>query len=67
MTDKKARSTFLQSIIAVLWAFLGVRKGDGQKQDMASLSFVHVIIAAVVGVILFMGTLLLIVKLVLLK
>lgn len=67
MPDTKQRSTFLQSIIAVLWAFLGVRKGDGQKQDMASLSFVHVIIAAVVGVILFMGTLLLIVKLVLLK
>jgi len=34
---------------------------------MASLSFVHVIIAAVVGVIIFMGILLLIVKLVLLK
>jgi hypothetical protein len=67
MPDKAPRSTFIQSIIAVLWAFLGVRKGDGQKQDMASLSFVHVIIAAVLGVILFMGTLLVIVKLVLLK
>lgn len=67
MSNKKPRSAFLQSMVAVLWAFLGVRKGDGQKQDMASLSFVHVIIAAVVGVIIFMGTLLLIVKLVLLK
>ena len=67
MPDNQPRSAFLQSMVAVLWAFLGVRKGDGQKQDMASLSFVHVIIAAVVGVLIFMGTLLLIVKLVLLK
>jgi hypothetical protein len=66
MTDKQ-RSSFLQSMIAVLWAFLGVRKGDGQKRDMSSVSFVHVIIAAVIGVVLFMGVLLLIVKLVLLK
>jgi len=67
MTEKKTRSTFIQSMVAILWAFLGVRKGEGQDQDMASLSFVHVIIAAVVGVIIFMGILLLIVKLVLLK
>ena len=67
MPDKAPRSTFIQSIIAVLWAFLGVRKGDGQKQDMASLSFVHVIIAGVVGVIIFMTILLLIVKAVLAK
>ncbi|WP_108648013.1 DUF2970 domain-containing protein [Polynucleobacter rarus] len=67
MSENKTRSTFLQSMVAILWAFLGVRKGKGQEQDMASLSFVHVIIAAVVGVIIFMGLLLLIVKLVLLK
>jgi hypothetical protein len=67
MNEKKTRSTFIQSMVAILWAFLGVRKGEGQDQDMASLSFVHVIIAAVVGVIIFMGILLLIVKLVLLK
>jgi hypothetical protein len=48
MTDKH-RSSFLQSMVAVLWAFLGVRKGDGQKRDMSSVSFVHVIIAAVIG------------------
>lgn len=67
MPEKINRSTFMQSMIAILWAFLGVRKGDGQQQDMSSLSFVHVIIAAVVGVLIFMGILLLIVKLVLLK
>jgi hypothetical protein len=58
---------FLKSMKAVLWGFLGVRKGQGQEEDMASLNFVHVIIAGVVGVVIFMTTLLLIIKAVLAK
>lgn len=56
------KSTFMQSMIAVLWAFLGVRKKSGLQEDVASLSFVHIIIAGVVGALIFMGVLLLIVK-----
>jgi hypothetical protein len=58
------KSTFTQSIIAVLWAFLGVRKKSGLQEDVASLSFVHIVIAGVLGAIIFMGILLLIVKVV---
>ena len=50
---------------AVLWGFLGVRKGKGHEEDMASLSLVHVIIAGVIGVVIFMVVLLMIVKAVL--
>jgi hypothetical protein len=60
-------SRFFKSMRAVFWGFLGVRKGQGQEEDMASLTFVHVIIAGVVGVIIFMTILLLIVKAVLAK
>jgi hypothetical protein len=56
------KSTFMQSMVAVLWAFLGVRKKTGLQEDVASLSFVHIVIAGVVGALIFMGTLLLIVK-----
>ena len=56
------KSTFTQSMIAVLWAFLGVRKKSGLQEDVASLSFVHIIIAGVLGALIFMGVLLLIVK-----
>jgi hypothetical protein len=56
------KSTFMQSMIAVLWAFLGVRKKSGLQEDVASLSFVHIIIAGVLGALIFMGVLLLIVK-----
>ena len=56
------KSSFIQSMIAVMWAFLGVRKKSGLQEDIASLSFVHIIIAGVLGALIFMGTLLLIVK-----
>jgi hypothetical protein len=56
------KSSFTQSIIAVLWAFLGVRKKSGLQEDVASLSFVHIVIAGVLGALIFMGVLLLIVK-----
>lgn len=49
-------------MIAVLWAFLGVRKKSGLQEDVASLSFVHIVIAGVLGALVFMGVLLLIVK-----
>jgi hypothetical protein len=60
----KKKSSFMQSMKAVMWGFLGVRKNSGLQEDVASLSFVHIIIAGVVGALIFMATLLLIVKLV---
>ena len=56
------KSSFIQSMVAVMWAFLGVRKKSGLQEDVASLSFVHIIIAGVLGALIFMGILLLIVK-----
>jgi ABC-type antimicrobial peptide transport system permease subunit len=61
----KKKSSFLQSMVAVMWAFLGVRKKAGLQKDVASLSFFHIILAGIVGALIFMSTLLLIVKFVL--
>ena len=58
----KKKSSFMQSMKAVMWGFLGVRKQSGLQEDVASLSFVHIIIAGVVGALIFMSALLLIVK-----
>ena len=58
----KKKSSFLQSMIAVMWAFLGVRKKSGLQDVVASLSFIHIIIAGVLGALIFMSVLLLIVK-----
>jgi len=59
------KSGFVKSMKAVLWAFLGVRKKAGLQDDVASLSFVHIIIAGVFGALVFMAILLLIVRAVL--
>ncbi len=53
---------FLISMRAVLWGFLGVRKRSGQDADMASVTFVHIVLAGVLGAIIFMTILLFIVK-----
>ena len=45
-----------------MWGFLGVRKKSGLQDDVASLSFVHIVIAGVLCALIFMGVLLLIVK-----
>ena len=53
---------FLISMRAVLWGFLGVRKRSGQDADMASVTFVHIVLAGILSAIIFMTILLLIVK-----
>ena len=59
------RSSFLQTLGAVLWSFFGVRKGRDHDRDMARLNPVHVIITGVVAGILFVLTLVMVVRVVL--
>ena len=59
------RSSVLQTLGAVLWSFFGVRKGRDHDRDMASLNPVHVIITGVVAGILFVLTLVIVVRVVL--
>ena len=35
------------------WSFLGIRKGSDYQQDMARLNPVHVILAGIIGALLF--------------
>lgn len=63
--EKEKRSSlvmFLISMRAVFWGFLGVRKRSGQDADMASVTFVHIVLAGILGAIIFMAILLMIVK-----
>lgn len=61
--EKPRKSSFLATMKAVLWSFLGVRKKSGYEQD-AQLNPVHVIIAAIIGFVIFITILLIIVKVV---
>ncbi|MDM5176411.1 DUF2970 domain-containing protein [Massilia sp. DJPM01] len=47
---------------AVFWSFLGIRKRSDYEKDSASLNPVHVVIAGLIGVMLFIGVLIALVK-----
>ncbi len=58
----KRKTSFLATIKAVLWSFLGIRKKQGYEQDAAELNPVHVIIAGLIGALLFVLSLIAVVK-----
>ena len=63
--DKKA--SFLYSLKAVFWSFFGLRRKSDFDTDSAKLNPVHIVIAALIGVAVFIGLLITVVKLVVAK
>lgn len=59
------RASIGQTVAAVLWSFFGVRKGRDHERDMVQLNPVVVIITGVVAAVLFVLSLVMVVKLVL--
>jgi hypothetical protein len=57
-----ARASFLRTVRAVAWSFLGIRKNSEFRDDMGRLNPVHIIVVAVLGVALFVGALVLLVN-----
>jgi hypothetical protein len=47
--------SFMRSIKAVAWSFIGIRKRSEYEQDLGKVNPFHVIIAALLGVALFVG------------
>lgn len=47
------QGSILQTVKAVAWAFLGVRKNSAYQQDLGRLNPLHVIAVALVAVLLF--------------
>ncbi len=58
----KRKASFGATMKAVFWSFLGIRKKSDYEKDAAQLNPVHVIIAAVIGALIFISTLVIIVK-----
>ena len=56
------KASFGATMKAVFWSFFGIRKRSDYEKDSASLNPVHVIIAALIGVALFIGVLIMLVK-----
>jgi hypothetical protein len=54
--------SFLQTVKAVAWSFVGLRKGSGYQQDIQRLNPVHVVVAGIIGAVLFVLTIVLLVR-----
>lgn len=63
-TDKPhlRKASFLATMKAVCWSFFGVRKRKDYESDAANLNPVHVIIAGLIGVAIFIGLIMLAVQ-----
>ena len=58
----KRKMSFVATLKAVFWSFLGIRKKSDYEKDAAQLNPVHVIIAGVIGALIFISILITIVK-----
>ena len=64
MTVATRKASFAQVARAVFWWFFGVRKKKDYESDSVSISPVQVIAAGLIGAVLFVPTLIIVVKLV---
>ena len=55
-------ASFGQTVKAVAWSFLGIRKRAGYEEDGQKLNPVHVIVAGVIGAAVFVAVLVMIVR-----
>jgi hypothetical protein len=63
----RRKASFMATAKAVFWSFFGVRKKSDYERDAAELNPVHVLIAGVIGALIFIGILIAIVKVVVAK
>ena len=54
--------SFVQTVRAVAWSFLGIRRRAGHEQDLQQLNPVHVLVAGILGAALFVAMLVLLVR-----
>jgi Protein of unknown function (DUF2970) len=56
------KGSFVQTMKAVAWSFFGVRKRSDLEKDVSQLNPIHVVIAGVLGALLFVAVLVLLVN-----
>ena len=56
------RGSFLQTMCAVAWSFLGIRRSKDLEADVQKLNPVHVVIAGIAGAAVFVAALVLLVR-----
>ena len=53
---------FFQTLKAIAWGMLGVRKGSGYQDDISKLNPVHLVVAGLLCGVIFVASLVLVVR-----
>lgn len=53
------KGSIFRTVKAVMWSFVGLRARGDYEQDVAQLNPVHIVIVGLVGVFVFVGSLIL--------
>lgn len=61
---ESSKTSFLATLAAIAWSFIGLRRKKDFDKDVTGLNPIYVIIAGLIGVAIFITTLIVIVKLV---
>jgi hypothetical protein len=56
---ERQKVSIFRTVKAVLWSFVGLRSRGGYENDVAQLNPLHIIIVGLVGVFVFVGSLIL--------
>jgi hypothetical protein len=59
---EERKPSLLRTVKAVAWSFVGIRKNSEYQEDQGRLNPFHIIAVALVGVALFVGSLVLLVR-----
>ena len=62
MSESKPQGSWLRTMRAVAWSFIGIRRSAGYADDLQRLNPVHVVVAGIVGAALFVAVLVVLVK-----
>ncbi len=61
-TVVQRKGSFLHSMKAVAWSFLGIRRGADYQNDVSKLNPIHVIAAGLISAALFVAVLVVVVR-----
>ena len=53
----KRKGSIFRTVKAVMWSFVGLRARGDYEQDVAQLNPVHIVVVGLVGVFVFVGSL----------
>jgi hypothetical protein len=61
-TAVQRQGSFLQTVQAVAWSFFGVRRRADWEQDLSKVNPIHLVVAGLMGALLFIAALVLLVR-----